>query len=56
MRQGSASLGQRRIEQGLLPLQQLIDVHGQRRPLLVGQIEVAAQVEQRGLLDGATDP
>ncbi len=56
LRQGVARLGHRRIEQGALTLQQLIDAPGKRRPLLVGQIEVAAQVEQRGLPDGAADP
>ena len=29
---------------------------GQSRPLLLGQIEVAAQVEKGGLLDAGTDP
>lgn len=56
LRQGLARLGQRRIEQGVLTAQQLIDAPGKRRPLLLGQIEVAAQVEQRGLLDGTADP
>ena len=56
LRQGVARLGHRRIEQGALTLQQLIDAPGKRRPLILGQIEVAAQVEQCGLLDGAADP
>ncbi|HYN62159.1 MAG TPA: hypothetical protein VET87_21875, partial [Rubrivivax sp.] len=55
LRERLARLGQRRIEQRRLSTQQLIDVFGQSRPLLLGQIEVAAQVEQRGLLDRAAD-
>ena len=51
-----ARLGHRRIEQRALTLQQLADAPGKRRPLLLGQIEVTAQIEQRGLLDGAADP
>ena len=51
-----ARLGQSRIEQGLLTPQQFIDAPGKRRPLWLRQIEVAAQVEQGGLLDGAADP
>jgi len=54
----AASLGkrlahsrQRRVDQ-----RQCIDAPGKRRPLVLRQIEVAAQVEQRGLLDCAADP
>ena len=56
LRQRLARIRQRCIEQGALAAQQLIDVLGQRDPLISGQIEMAAQVEQRGLPDGATDP
>ena len=56
LRQRLARIRQRCIEQAALAAQQLIDALGQRGPLISGQIEMAAQVEQRGLLDGATDP
>ena len=40
----------------MLPAHQFIDALGQRAPMQRGQIEVAAQMEQRGLLDGAAHP
>jgi hypothetical protein len=43
--------GQRGIEYRVLPTHQFIDALGQRGPLRRRQIEVAAQVQQRGLLD-----
>ena len=48
---GVARIGQRRIEQGLLAMQQLVDALGQCGPLRLRQIEVAAQVEQGALFD-----
>ena len=50
-----ACIGQRRIDQGRLAAQQLIYAQGKRSPLILGQIEVAAQIEPGGLLDHATD-
>ena len=48
LRKGQAILGQGRIEQRGLAAQQLIDAQGQRRPLILGQIEVTAQVVSDG--------
>ena len=48
-------LGQRHIQHRALAVQQLIYAPRQRRPMRLGQIEVAAQVEQGGLLDGAAN-
>jgi len=56
LRQGLARIGQRCIEQGPLAAHQFIDACAKRRPLIPRQIEVAAQIEQRGLLDAAADP
>ena len=56
LRQSLGRLGQRRVEQGALTLHQFMDAPGKRGPLILGQIEVAAQVEQRALLDGAAQP
>ena len=52
MREGLHLLRQRRIEHRTLPQEQFVHAPGQRGPMLRRQIEVAAQVEQGGLLDG----
>ena len=52
MREGLHLLRQRRIEHRTLPQEQFVDAPGQRGPMLLGQIEVAAQVKHGGLLDG----
>ena len=49
--QGLARLGQARLDQGALTTHQLVDARSQRCPQLRRQIEMAAQVEQRALLD-----
>jgi hypothetical protein len=53
--EGQGLVGERGVDERLLALHQFIDVPGQRGPLSLGQVEMAAQVEQRGLLDGAAD-
>lgn len=52
MREGLDLLGQGRIQHRTLPVDQFVDAPGQGGPMRLGQIEVAAQVEQGGLLDG----
>ena len=54
LRQGLARVAQARLDQRALTAHQLVDARGQCRPLILRQIEVAAQVEPRGLLDAAT--
>jgi hypothetical protein len=51
LRQGLARVREGRFDQGALTTHQLLDTSSQRSPLVLRQIEVAAQNEQGGLLD-----
>jgi len=55
LRQCLAHSRHRRVKQRALTAQQSIDALSKRQPLIRRQIEVAAQVEQSGLLDCAAD-
>jgi hypothetical protein len=49
-------LWQRDIQHRALAAQQFVDSLSQGRPMRLRQIEMAAQIEQSGLLDGAAHP